>query len=433
MRNTIKRFLKLSLVAAFVAPVFMIGVNSCESCTSPESVPDSTKTSSDTVVEPPKVASNEIDIVLYLDASSSMQGYIAPSKPTNFAAVVGAIEGLEPGNTKSFLYGESPEPADGLSGKIGDQALKLKEPESDLAGMVANMAKEASNNQSTVYFLITDGILSGTNKQIKDNSKYNIANRLTLSQKIYDALKSYKGKVASMVLQFSAPFKGTYFDYKNGKITLKNVMRPYYVIAFGSKPAMKQVYDAINNNSLSALARYENEALFGFDYNLAKPRVGERKGISMVAGGKYKVLSTVKEVPLVYNVSNLPTKLLADVDSLCSHVKIYKRSKNSKSDWVMLGKEYYDVEYNNKKLDITVNNKYKLAIPGEVKVRIGWWQPSWIENMTDTIDSPKPNDMKTFNLKYLLTPFSVLNSGDDANGFLDEDNRNVIQLTNRSN
>lgn len=432
MRNTIKRFLKLSLVAAFVAPVFMIGVNSCESCTSPESVPDSTKTSSDTVVEPPKVASNEIDIVLYLDASSSMQGYIAPSKPTNFAAVVGAIEGLEPGNTKSFLYGESPEPADGLSGKIGDQALKLKEPESDLAGMVANMAKEASNNQSTVYFLITDGILSGTNKQIKDNSKYNIANRLTLSQKIYDALKSYKGKVASMVLQFSAPFKGTYFDYKNGKITLENVMRPYYVIAFGSKPAMKQVYDAINSNSLSALAKYENEALFGFDYNLAKPYPYVGNGINMVAGGKYKVNANINSVPLVYNVSNLPAKLLADVDSLCSHVRIYKRSKNSKSDRVMLGNEHYDVEYDNKRLNITVKNQNKLAIPGEVEVRIGWWQPSWIENMTDTIDTPEPNDMKTFNLKYLLESFSVLNSG-DANGFLDEDNRNVIQLTNKSN
>jgi hypothetical protein len=55
--------------------------------------------------------------------------------------------------------------------------------------------------------------------------------------------------------------------------------------------------------------------------------------------------------------------------------------------------------------------------------------PSWIEKLTDRQDT-NPKNCQTFNLAYLLGPFSVLNNGKNG-GFLDNEDSNIIELTNK--
>lgn len=357
-------------------------------------------------------------VVLYLDASASMNGYVAPSKDTNFGAVVVNIEALVPGGAHSYLYGDKPVAADCIGDKISNQELELDAKESNLCEMVSLMARKACNSD-TVYFLVTDGILSGTNKQIEKSREYNIASRKALSQRVRNNLEPYNGDVASMVLQFSAPFKGTYWNYKNGMEWLKDVMRPYYVIAFGRKAQLQKVYADIKKDSGTALARYENEALYGFDYGLGIPKLVQVKQRVQPRGdNKWFVSDRVDSFDIKYDVSQLPAKMLANSDSLVQHTKVYGGKKEA------LPADKYKVAYANKVLNIAIQDKSALDIPGEMAVRIEWWQPSWIEEKTDTLDND-PRNMKTFNLKYLLEPFSVLNSDKYI------DNENIIQLTKK--
>ena len=366
--------------------------------------------------------------VIFIDGSVSMQGYITPSVITNFSAVASAIEGLVPDSCSEYIFKKNKERISGinLSKQISEKKLNLDGKESNLGAMLSEMINGVKDSPSSVYFLITDGILSTTDDNIRNNREWNRVHRDLLQSDIENILRRGKNNVASIVLQYEAPFKGKYTAYNNlDKTYLDNQIRPYYVIAIGQPSVIQQVYKEITNGTHSGFDGIKNTALYGFDFELDQPTVEEDESIIYNENG-YKVLSTAEKVVIAYDISKLPQCILEEKDSLNSHVRIITNGENGERSELMNGKQF-TVEPDSTKLTltITIRDKYDLGVlPVELEIGIAWWQPNWIEKCT-TDDDKKPDTSRTFILKHFLYPFSQLNRG-EGSGYVD--NKHVIKL-----
>lgn len=363
--------------------------------------------------------------VIFIDGSVSMQGYVTPSVITNFSAVASAIEGLVPDSCSEYIFKKNREQISGinLSRQISENTLKLDGQESDLGAMLSEMLSGVDDMPSSAYFLITDGILSTTNDNIRREPEWNKVYRKELQSDIEKILRRGKNKVASIVLQYEAPFKGEYTAYDNSHKTLDNQIRPYYVIAIAQPSVIQQVYKEITNGTHSGFDGIKNTALYGFDFELDQPTVEEDETIIYNENG-YKVLSTAEKVVITYDISKLPQCILEEKDSLNSHVRIITNGENGERNELMNGKQF-TVKPDGTKLTITIRDKYDLGVlPVELEIGIAWWQPNWIEKCT-TDDDKKPDTSRTFILKHFLYPFSQLNRG-EGSGYVD--NKHVIKL-----
>lgn len=364
--------------------------------------------------------------VIFIDGSVSMQGYIAPTVTTNFSAVASAIEGLVLDSCSEYIFKKNKEQISGnnLSKQISEKTLKLDGKESNLGVMLSEMINGVNNMPSSVYFLITDGILSTTDDNIRTDREWNRVHRGKLQQDIENILRHGKNKVASIVLQYEAPFRGKYTAYNNlDKPYLDNQIRPYYVIAIGQPSIIQQVYKEITNGTHSGFDGIKNVALYGFDFELDQPTVEEDETIIYNENG-YKVLSTAEKVVITYDISKFPQCILEEKDSLISHVRLIANGENGERNELVNGKQF-TVKPDGAKLTVTIRDKYDLGVlPVELEIGIAWWQPNWIEECT-TDDDKKPDTSRTFILKHFLYPFSQLNRG-EGSGYVDD--KHVIKF-----
>lgn len=363
--------------------------------------------------------------VIFIDGSVSMQGYITPTVTTNFSAVVSAIEGLVPDSCSEYIFKENKEQISSisLSKQISEKKVNLDGKESNLGAMLSEMINGVIDMPSSAYFLITDGILSTTDDNIRNNREWNRVHRDLLQSDIENILRRGKNNIASIVLQYEAPFKGKYTAYNNlDKTYLDNQIRPYYVIAIGQPSIIRQVYKEITSGTHSGFDGIKNTALYGFDFELDQPTVEEDETIIYNENG-YKVLSTAEKVVITYDISKLPQCILEEKDSLNSHVRIITNGENGERNELMNGKQF-TVKPNGTRLNITIIDKYDLCVPGELEIGIAWWQPNWIEKCT-TDDDTKPDTSRTFILKHFLYPFSQLNRG-EGSGYIDD--KHAIKL-----
>ena len=120
----------------------------------------------------------------------------------------------------------------------------------------------ASDSVPTISCVITDGIISGTNQEIAKDPAFTIKNLPLIKQRIREAV-SRQESVDFLVYRFDADFKGTYFDYRNGKHNLDRVKRPFFVFLFGSADHLTDFAKKV-----------ENEPDFGFTDRLASYEAG---------------------------------------------------------------------------------------------------------------------------------------------------------------
>lgn len=397
----------------------------CEECAVDSCNKDNCLCNEDSCI---KKESQLTSTVILIDGSVSMQGYITPSAITNFSAVASAIEGLVPDSCSEYIFKKNKEQISGvnLSKQISEKKLKLDGKESNLGAMLSEMINGVNDMPSSVYFLITDGILSTNDSNIRNNREWNRVHRDLLQSDIENVLRRGKNNVASIVLQYEAPFKGKYTAYNNlDKTYLDNQIRPYYVIAIGLPSIIQQVYKEITNGTHSGFDGIKNMALYGFDFELDQPTIEEDETIIYNENG-YKVLSTAKKVVITYDISKLPQCIREEEDSLKSHIRVITHGENGERNELMKEKQFSVklVEPDRTKLKIAIEDKYDLCIPGELEIGISWWQPSWIEKCT-TDDDKKPDTSRTFILKHFLYPFSQLNRG-EGSGYVDD--KHIIKL-----
>lgn len=91
----------------------------------------------------------------------------------------------------------------------------------------------ASDSEPTISCVVTDGIISGTNQEIARDRDFTKKNLPLIEQRIRDAVSSQEN-VDFLVYRFDADFKGTYFDYQNGRHNLSDATRPFFVFLFGN-------------------------------------------------------------------------------------------------------------------------------------------------------------------------------------------------------
>ena len=184
-------------------------------------------------------------INIYLENSSSMSGYFPQGGNMKFSAPVIDLFNLggETTEIKTFLVGEKFVPietrrfrSDLSDGKIANGR------ESPLADIFSTIIEGC--NEHEVSFLITDGIMSGSNTDIARNREYNFVHKADLRQQIREVFQQAKKKNLSLVIfRFESPFKGRYYDYKNGIRNLDVSVRPYYIFAFGEMNALNIIMD----------------------------------------------------------------------------------------------------------------------------------------------------------------------------------------------
>ena len=108
-----------------------------------------------------------------------------------------------------------------------------------------------------INFYLTDGIMSGSDAQIGEDSKYNKIHAQDLQNQVREVLVG-KDSIGVSVYQFSSQFVGEYWAYDNSHSSL-NCMRYFYVMAIGSRAALsnfKYKIDSINANRSQTYSKF---------------------------------------------------------------------------------------------------------------------------------------------------------------------------------
>lgn len=211
---------------------------------------------------------------VYLDNTSSMEGYLNPKDKkvltTDFTDIFtrGIGHSYAGENIEAVYVNKSGNSKDVALKTVGFSdfcsMLTAKSiPAGDaftmnalLDSIVSTAATDTMH--SSISFLVTDGILAGTNEEIKKDPNFSLNNAGELVRRISDAMrKANKNGYGAAIYPFSAKFDGIYYRYDNGKEKLSNTDRPFYMIVIGDKALVKDFaenrisnFSPLNNHSI---------------------------------------------------------------------------------------------------------------------------------------------------------------------------------------
>lgn len=355
---------------------------------------------------------------LLFDASVSMKGYLN-SSDSRFVGVISTFENM-PSTVINHFYGISE--GNSIGATEFDSMLESRKiewsHESDLKSMVQSMINHV-NGGDDVCFLVTDGILSGSNEQIKrsPDRSYNIINREKMSTDLSSMLGSYADSLCALIVRYKARFNGTYSCYNNDGKSLTNKERPFFVIALGKWEAIKYVEIELNRakTSNSIKTPYEDIVMIGDARSYQKIKLSAAEGLNP-KDGKMVVKRDFRNESIVLSadMGNLPTYMQAE-DYMNANTELFvQRGQKAEKK---LDKEYYEVTVNND----NGKNKLRLSIKAsqlkdsKLIFKLRYALPDWIENKSDDndhdIDTNPIKLDKTFNLKYFVAGFAALHNG----------------------
>lgn len=376
---------------------------------------DSTKVETDKIKEIP---TEPRSAVLLVDASGSMQGYLNSKNDSRFIGVISAFENVA-SQTEVHLYGKTEGKSidkDKFDIMLNNRNIKWSN-ESNLKAMVESMIGHVGEDK--VCFLITDGILSGSDADIKGSPEgsYNIKMRQKMSEDILALFKTQTNKLSALIVRYKAKFNGKYSCYNNEGRDLLNKERPFFVIALGNWKNIKYIEKHLNDVKVTKgfSTPYEDIVMIGDSKSYQKIKLTPAEGIN-IKSGNYVIKKDYKDESIV---------LSADLMSLPAYMQTENYMKDNTELFIqhghktqkILDKEYYEIEVSNQ------SGKYKLKISvkasqlkdSELTFKLKFALPEWIEQKSDDNDldiatnTLKQN--KTFNLKYLIMGFTSLHSG----------------------
>lgn len=214
-------------------------------------------------------------VTVYLDNTSSMMGYMNPRNAKNtittdftdvFTRGIGVYYA---GDSIDAVYVNKPVKGKGasLAHTTFDDMSSLLTSKKVIPGdaftmdaLLDSVIEESVNDaaHSNISFIITDGILSGTNGEIRGDRNFNRNNAGELNRRIMTAVKkaSEKGYGAA-IYKFNAAFDGDYYKYDNGKVALSGSIRPFYLIAIGERDLVKD----FTTNGIKNFKPVENQSM----------------------------------------------------------------------------------------------------------------------------------------------------------------------------
>lgn len=173
---------------------------------------------------------------IILDNSDSMRGY---AQSISFANILSDIKGIYTNTSLRLTDGSTVE---------GDWIAKLRtgkvnfvshsQIDADIKMAVQFAVKEKEN---PLAILVTDGIMSGSNDQIRADADYNLTHASELRNKVTAALSSVgKKEVGVAVYEYMVSFTGTYYCFNNAHGTIASQLRRFYAVAIGAPDAIAQ-------------------------------------------------------------------------------------------------------------------------------------------------------------------------------------------------
>lgn len=202
-------------------------------------------------IEPTK---EDIYATIYFDNSISMKGY-ASANPNHYLDVVADLRSFYPG-TNAYI-GDEEIPGDKLIDRIRlnqidytKESLLYRDLEL-IASHAQHILEDSLQRKEVLNFYITDGIMSGSDDDIRKDGEYNKIHAQDLQNQIRDALRG-KDSIGLSLYQFKSKFDGIYWAYDNENHKLNNApLRFFYVIAIGSRPTLanfKQKVDSLSSD-----------------------------------------------------------------------------------------------------------------------------------------------------------------------------------------
>lgn len=397
--------LNSTFIMLFVSSLFLGG------CGGNQTTPSSKLDKEDSIKEVPtkeelvvpEAVHNFSNVKVYMENSASMKGF-NENNCNGFTAVISELVGIYGrDNTKGYFY------SDGLSiaynaGKFADMIANKKVlygKSSPLHIIVDSIIKK----NTSISFLITDGIMSGTDDQIRETPLYNKNYREELQNKITDKIKDKK--LAASIYKFESYFDGTYYCYDNTKIKLSQ-NRPYYLIVIGKNENVKDFGEKVKNGLSYIIPK--DEVHFGFLDSCKEPRlfVGNQGKVDsyMITLDVAKIrkygMKKDKEVYLDLSMplpDNLPLYMKAN-KYLQKNIEVYfNKKKITNEQFVDYNEETQTMHIYIALNEVLKNNNLQCILKYEL--------PQWCTKDSSEDDKNIKSDLfpHTFNLAYLIKGF----------------------------
>lgn len=368
---------------------------------------------------------SDIQSQVWIDASYSMKGYVETKEGPRFYGIIGALGNLK-GISGIALFGTSLgdlDSYDSFNKKLEKKDIQWCK-ESNLTSMIKHAVKTSSNSN---VFIITDGIMSGSDKQISKERTYNILRRDQLTQEIKSALTGKN--VAINVSQYSLKYRGKYYHYDNSDKFLDEKNRPLYIITVGPKG---KVDDVINNTFANNEMLKTNNSLtygdvnmpYGIKMNISNVNIlsREKNTNNYSLNKKYIREQGLEEITFNLGVSMLP-EYMKGLEFFEKHGHLQsKRLKEGDNAYKDI--KVNSIDYNNGKLSITINK----SLINQVSLRyvLDYADPVWIKQSSTDDDKLKYSDQTTFNFEYFMKGLSVLN----PEGYVNDVEKTIINIIN---
>lgn len=179
----------------------------------------------------------------YIDASASMKGYFSKNSDGRFITAIS-----NSGADKLFWLDRNYTEIKGIP---TNQLLTgaFRGGDSQFHEMLENVITHDNLGISNgVSLLFTDGIISASSSQTKQNPEFTLQSKIIFQNEITKSIKKTKG-IAVAIFMLKSKYNGAYYDYSNKPKSIDIAERPFYIIAIG-KPA--NILHYVKNNKLGA-------------------------------------------------------------------------------------------------------------------------------------------------------------------------------------
>lgn len=360
-----------------------------------------------TIVQP--VKSVPENAVLYLDCSHSMKGYINTATDAKFKSVISSLLYWKP--TKAYLFDTKEQPEisrDEFINLINTRKVSWSD-ESDLTKMIGSMVKKVNDGSVGISYLITDGIMSGSNQEVRESvdRSFNITSRGTLTARIADVVSACQDDVAILLIRYTSSFTGKYYCYTNvDQVDFEENQRPFYVVAIGNRKLVKELVDKTQEEEL--LSNNQGLLLLGdkYPYNIK------------LTTGKDVVLKNNQRIIGTNIGPNDNVILYADLGDLPSYMQDTTYFKSNGEVYIQYSKGGVFKKLDTKQIKYEIDGaKLRLNIPAKyirhnaIYFKLKYELPSWVEmsscdNDKNIKQSPIP---QTFNLKHFVKGLAEIN------------------------
>ena len=201
--------------------------------------------------------SNSFNINLYIENSGSMYGYVDGSHDFKnsmyeYLSDINAA-GITESISLNFINSQIIKKGGDITAffdRLNNSSALCngggKSGTTDIAEIIEMVAKNSGNNDVAIIvsdFIFSPGRGKNANEYLKDQ-------RIKIKNIFTNYLKA-NSNAGVMFWRLTSNFSGPYYNRENAKTMLNNVERPYYMLVFGNKNALKSMRESVPESKIN--------------------------------------------------------------------------------------------------------------------------------------------------------------------------------------